>query len=174
MTFRPIPLIAISLFSFLLIGCGPATGHFQIAVRNETNRPLTIGLAKTGGPYEELWASPEDIAIRHAQGADRIWGPVVPPGKTATLPQVTGKFGRGSVAILRVYSGTPDLSRMLATSRGAHDRLDLGLDEGKNFFIIRQDRRGLNALRLAAPPPQDESPLPQQSAPAAPAPSPRR
>lgn len=139
------------LAAVFLVGCGPSTREYQVLLKNDTPEALTIGLIKNGGPPERMWASPEELAIDDPQGTDRVWGVVVPPGKTARTPVVKGKFDEGVVAFLRVYSngGLPRLefSRLLAIGRGEPNRLDLRLQPGPNEFLIRDQGGVLNGFR---------------------------
>ena len=43
-------------------GCGFKSHKYSIAVRNDSNQPIVVGLAKEGEPFEDNWASPEQIA----------------------------------------------------------------------------------------------------------------
>jgi hypothetical protein len=134
----------------MLTGCA-TTRHYQVILKNQTPEALTIGLAKNGGPAERDWVTPEELAIVNPQGADRPWGAVVPPGKTASQ-SVTGKFYDGEAAFLRVYSDgnlkRVGFSDLLAISRGAPNRLDLRIEPGRNAFIIRDERGVLQGLPM--------------------------
>ncbi len=151
MFIRCIP--ALLLVAFAAVGCAPETRSYTIDLKNNSGVPLTIGLAKDGGPYEFLWASPEDAAMEASAREERVWGRVVPPGKTAYGTPIKGKFDSSSRAMLRVYRGDMPLSAILATSRGDLDRLDLPLSPGANAFIITDPNGLLEAQRLQPPPP---------------------
>src|SRR6478752_4325957 len=43
-------------------GCAQ-TRRYNVQVLNQTDEPITIGLAKEGGPYEPHLASPEEVAV---------------------------------------------------------------------------------------------------------------
>src|SRR5829696_510314 len=98
---------ALLLLPFLLPAGGCAeTRTFQVAVRNETNRPLTLGLAKEGGKYEPQWQTPEQAAIHTDSKDERGWDSVVcPPGEVRSAGPVKGDFGGKALATVRVYSG---------------------------------------------------------------------
>ena len=133
----------------LLLALGCADNHtFQIAVRNETSRPLTAGLAKEGGKFERQWASPEDAALRTSGDDERGWDSVViPPGETRSAGPVRGSFADGAIAVLRVYAGDLQLSDVLAVSRGSPNRLDVALDEGRNAIVVREQNGKLTYER---------------------------
>jgi hypothetical protein len=147
---RYVPL----LLALFLIGCGPTTVRYQVFLKNETPDALTIGLAKNGGAGDPLWESPEEMAIDNP-GTERTWGVIVPPGKTADTPVVKGKFYNGEMAFLRIYGNGElshlDFSRLLAISRGSPNRLDLRLEPGPNFFLIREEGGMLSGLRIDRP-----------------------
>jgi hypothetical protein len=141
------------VLGFFLVGCA-TTEKFQVVLKNETPDALTIGLAKNGGAGDPIWESPEEIAITNP-GAERAWGVTVPPGKTADTPVVEGKFYNGETAFLRIYgngsSSHLDFSHLLAISRGSPNRLDLRLEPGPNFFLIREEGGMLDGLRIDRP-----------------------
>ena len=137
----------------VVTGCQSAqTRTYDISVRNETGKELTVWLAKDGGPYEAHWASPEEIARERPGGGDAYWGIVIPAGKTGFTGETTGKFDDDSRAYLRVYSDVKTLSQLLAVGRGSANRLDLPLQEGKNDFIV-SDGAKLSATRSGQPVP---------------------
>lgn len=126
---------------------------YQIAVRNETGQPITVGVAKDGGKYEPQWASPEDVVVRTSGQDERGWNSVVvPPGKAGTAGPVTGNFAGGAVADLRVYAGDLQLSEVLAISRNSPNRLDVTLEPGRNAIIIREEKGKLVYERVKLPP----------------------
>lgn len=132
-------LAATAALSLLLsvVGCGNKQ-TFQIAVHNDSARPLTVGVAKEGGPFEPQWASPEQVVVRTNGRNEGGWDSVVvPPGETRSAGPVTGDFSGGARATLRVYAGELKLSDVLAVSRGSPNRVDVPLDPGKNAVIIR-------------------------------------
>ena len=149
---RPLSLaMSFPVLALLLVGC--AEKHtFQIAVRNETTQPLTAGLAKEGGKYEQQWASPEQAVLRTTGDDERGWDSVVvPPGETRSAGPVTGDFSGGAYAALRVYAGDLELSDVLSISRRSPDRLDVPLDPGRNAIIVREENGRLTYQRVKVP-----------------------
>src|SRR5688500_3418732 len=78
-----IPTCALALTAW---GCNSTrTDTFDVDIRNATEQPVTLSLAKDGPPYEPTWATPEDLAIESPKLREE-WagGPsgmgVVPPG----------------------------------------------------------------------------------------------
>jgi hypothetical protein len=143
------------LFPVLLLTVGCAeTRTFQVAVRNETSRPLTVGLAKEGGKFEPQWQTPEQAAAHTSADDERGWDSVVvPPGETRSAGPVKGDFSGMALATLRVYEGDLQLSDMLAMSRGTGGRLDVPLDEGRNAVIVREEAGKLVCEKVKLPPP---------------------
>ena len=136
----------------LAVGCAD-TRTYQIAVRNETKQPITVGVAKDGGKFEPQWASPEDVVVRTTGKDERGWDSVVvPPGQTRSAGPVTGDFSGGAVATLRVYAGDLQLSDMLAISRDSPNRLDVPLDPGRNAIVVHDDAGKLAYERVKLPP----------------------
>ena len=129
-------LSAVMLVSFVT-GCSSATTRtYDVSIRNETSKPLMVGLAKNGPPYEDLWASPEDLAIESPRPTERQWGVPVAPGKTGAVNGVKGTLDRGTTAFVRVYRDASELPHFLAISKGSPNRLDLPLRAGGNTFVI--------------------------------------
>ena len=129
------------LLTLLLL---PACTHydkrsFEISVKNETARPLSVGLVKDGPPTEEGWIAPHEVAIMAPQLTDHKWGLVINPGETKVMGPHTGNFGQGAHAILRIYAGTPSIEEMLSFSRSDPERLDIYLWPGKSGYVIRYD-----------------------------------
>ena len=132
----------------LLVGCAE-TRTFQIAVRNETSKPLTCGATKEGGKYERQWRSPEQAVVRTTSEDERGWDyVVVPRGETRSAGPVKGDFSGGAVAILRVYAGDLQLSDVLAVSRDSPGRVDVPLEEGRNAIIVRDTGGKLSYERV--------------------------
>src|SRR5688500_6868335 len=97
-----------------LAGCAD-NRSYQVAVRNETPRPITVGLAKDGGKFERQWATPEQAVLRTTSDDERGWDSVVvPPGDVRSAGPVKGNFAGGAEATLRVYAGELELSDVLA------------------------------------------------------------
>ena len=140
-----LPLFAASA---LLVGCAE-TRTFQIAVRNQTSGPITVGVAKEGGKYEPQWQSPEEAVVRTDGRNERGWDSVVvAPGDTGSAGPVTGDFSGGALAMLRVYKGDLKLSDVLAVSRGSPNRVDVPLEEGRNAIIVREEAGKLTYDRV--------------------------
>ena len=119
------------------LGCSShRTETFDINVTNATDGPVTISLAKDGPPYESAWASPEDLAIETPRYRERGGMGVIPPGKTASVDKLTGRFDPNTQGYLRVYAGEPTLSEMLARSRGSPGRVDVPLVPGRNDIRV--------------------------------------
>jgi len=128
-------------------GCSSPTHTYDVSVRNDTARPLMVGLAKDGPPYEDLWASPEDLAIESPKPPERQWGVPVPPGKTGSVNDVKGTLDRGTRAYVRVYQGAAELSEFLAIGRRSPNRIDLPLKPGGNAFVVTDTGGRLTAER---------------------------
>jgi hypothetical protein len=115
------------------------TRVFEISVKNETVRPISVGLVKNGAPNEEGWIAPHQVAMMAPQLTDRKWGLVIEPGQTKVIGPHNGKFEQGVQAILRIYAGTPTIEEMLSYSRSDPERLDIYLWPGKSGYVIRYD-----------------------------------
>src|SRR4051812_48555186 len=103
MLHRLAPLSLLAALPLLSLACGPTERTYSVAVRNGTDRPITIGLAKEGGgPYEPIWAAPEELAMEPAsakpdpRAVGRSWGVTVLPGKRGEAGPVSGKFDSGA------------------------------------------------------------------------------
>ena len=144
------PLIPLSAL-LLLAGCA-RTRTYQIAVRNESSQPITIGVAKEGGKYDPQWASPEDAALHTESHNERGWqSVVVPKGKTGYARPLKGKFPSGDEPMLRVYAGDLLLSDVLAVSHGSPSRVDVPLSPGRNAIIIHDRLGRLDYERVPVP-----------------------
>ena len=137
----------------VLTGCAQAR-TYQVAVRNETARPITVGFAKEdGGPFEPAWATPEEVAIESPRYSERTWDSVeVPPGRTGVAGPITGRFDSTARAFLRVYAATGGLNDLLAVSRGSPGRADVPLAPGRNALIVREETGRLVVERVKLPP----------------------
>ena len=132
----------------LAVGCAD-TRTYQLAVRNETKQPITVGVAKDGGKYEPQWQSPEQAVVRTSGKDERGWDSVVvPPGEIRSAGPIKGDFSGGALATLRVYAGDLQLSDVLSISRGSPGRLDVPLDPGRNAIIVREDAGKLDYERV--------------------------
>ena len=137
----------------LVVGCSEMR-TFQVAIRNDTPRPLTVGLVKEGGKHEPLWQSPEQAALRTSGNDERGWDSVVvQPGETRSAGPVKGDFSGMALATLRIYAGELQLSDVLAISRDSPNRIDVPLDEGRNALIIREELGKLVCEKVVLPPP---------------------
>lgn len=110
--------------------------RFTLEVKNNSARPITIGLTKNGPPSEVAWESPEDRAIMDPRNTGVGWGQVVPPGRTAYINDVIAYFEPNTSAFLRVYLGDLPLNDLLAIGRESRNRLDIRLREGTTAFTI--------------------------------------
>ena len=148
---RRLPLLLPTLLMLTCLGCGSArTETYDINVKNATDGPVTISLAKEGAPYEPAWASPEDLAISSPRYQERGGMSVIPAGKTATVNKLTGRFERNAQGYLRVYSGDLTLSEMLSRSRGSPNRVDVPLVPGRNDITVI-DKGGHIAAQIEQP-----------------------
>lgn len=124
----------------LLEGCASRTYDYTVSVHNASSKPVMVGLAKEGAPFEDTWARPEDIAndiaARGPTPGVWEWGVPVQPGQTGDVGQVRARLDRGAQAYIRVYSGAKSLDDFLAISRGSPNRLDIHLEPGDNHFTI--------------------------------------
>ena len=135
----------IVLLLFLLPACTHYdTRSFEISVKNETARPLSVGLVKNGPPTEEGWIAPHEVAMMAPQLTDHKWGLVISPGETKVIGPHSGNFAAGVQAILRIYAGTPTIEEMLSFSRSDPERLDIYLWPGKSGYVIRYDGGRIN------------------------------
>jgi hypothetical protein len=132
-----IPLLSPMLL--ILAGGCAETRTYSVAVRNESAAPITVGLAKVGGPFERHWAAPEEAALDRDRELETAWDSVVvAPGRTGYTGPVKGKFERNARATLRVYGGVRSLSSALAVSRGNPRRIDLVLTPGRNSLVVSE------------------------------------
>ena len=141
-------------FAAALPGCAH-TRSYQVAVRNETAEPITVGFAKEeGGPFEPAWATPEQVAIESPTYTERTWDSVVvPPGKTGVAGPLEGRFDSAARAFLRVYAATGALNELLAISRGSARRADIPLEPGRNALIVHDLQGRIVVERVNLPPP---------------------
>jgi hypothetical protein len=153
---RWVLFIGVPCVALFLGGCTQSL-TFQVAVRNETSKPITVGFTKEGGgPFEPQWATPEQIAIQSPDHPEAKWDCVeVPPGKTGVAGPITGNFDSHAVALLRVYGATGPMEDLMAISRGSPARVDVPLSPGRNAIIIRDAGGGrLAAEHVQLPPPE--------------------
>jgi hypothetical protein len=136
------------LLIFALTGC-TTTHNFDVAVKNDTSHPITVGFVKAGPPFEPHWAAPEDYAMLPPSRQPTHWGQVIPQGKIMQI-RIAGKFDRGSAAYLRIYLDEHTADHLLAISHGTGNRIDLGLHPGgDNRYVILLDDKGNLTAKLA-------------------------
>jgi hypothetical protein len=134
---RLTPLACLAVTLLLSIGCSQYEKRtFTIEVKNNSARPVTLGLVKVGPPWEVQWESPADRAIMDPGNTGIGWGTLLQPGKTAYIDTVTALFAPRTVAYLRVYTGALSLTDMLAISPESRNRHDIRLREGRSIFSI--------------------------------------
>lgn len=120
-----------------VVGCNDIQQRsYDVTVKNDSSRPVTIWLTKNGPAWEEGWKSPEDIANESPKVVDRISGVIVPAGKTAYTGKVNGLFAPSTDAILRVYLGERKFLELLATSPGGPGRIDTVLHPDVNVLHV--------------------------------------
>ncbi|HEX4794655.1 MAG TPA: hypothetical protein VH370_12720 [Humisphaera sp.] len=137
------------LFASLVLGGCSTTQSFDVSVKNEGARPVTIALTKTGGPVEDQWASPEQIADRKSEVSAKHGIVLVAPGKTAHVSDLKAELPSNAHAVLRVYPGDPNYLDMLKMQPG-HGRVDMTLTPGANSFVIHETTTGLTIDRVAS------------------------
>lgn len=128
-------LLALLACGMVFVGCA-RTETFNITVRNDTPDPLTLALTKDGPPFERVWASPEELAVESPRNDEQHSYLLLPAGKEADVPAVTGRFDGDTRGYLRVYRGDLGISQMNAIGRQSHNRVDLPLRPGMNRFVI--------------------------------------
>jgi hypothetical protein len=128
--------VYVLLLLAIVSGCSHDTRSYSVSLRNETRRPVTIALTKTGGPVENAWASPELIADGQANESAANGFAVVGPGRIGSVNNVKGEFPGNVQAMLRVYAGEPTLGQMLRMFPG-QERADFTLKPGKNDLVVR-------------------------------------
>ena len=146
--------LSVLVLAASVVGCAK-TRSYQVAVRNETSEPITVGFAKEdGGPFEPEWATPEEVAIEGPDVPERNWDSVVvPPGRTGVAGPLKGRFDGTAKAVLRVYGTKGTLDELMAISRGSPRRADVHLYPGRNALIVRDEGGKLTAERVELPPP---------------------
>ena len=150
MTIRTLALL---LPMFLLSACASPKATFQVAIRNDTKDPLSVGLIKIGGEVEAGWDGPEHIAMHAPVLADRKWGTLVKPGEVVTLGPQSGTFVEGTHAILRVYAANATVDELLGFSRTDSGRLDIMLWPGPSAYTIDRRDGGLHYEHVTPEPP---------------------
>jgi hypothetical protein len=119
----------------LVVGCSQTKSeNFDLSVTNQTSKPITIWLCKSGPPYEDNWLSPEELVQNSPKLVTKPAGAYVPAGRTAHA-SLTGLFDPDSHAILRIYA-TTGLDNILAISQGSLNRIDMPLDSGSTHVTV--------------------------------------
>jgi len=145
---RIMRISVISLLGLFVIGCSKAQSY-EITVKNDAARPITLWLTKEGGGKPMRgWRSPEDLAINTLADDEKIGGVIVEAGKTASSGKVQGNFERGTYACLRIYAGEQKFTDLLAISRGSPNRIDFTLNPGKTDLVVT-DTAGKLAVHSA-------------------------
>ena len=136
------------LAMLFLVGCGPKKVEYKIWVTNDTKNALTIGLTKDGGPDQDMFITPEFLALDTRIDPDKTaWGVLLIPGKTAPPNDgIVALFDEaGQQAYLRVYRGEINLTEVLSISRGSSRRLDVPLAPGDNRIVVYEKDGRLEA-----------------------------
>jgi hypothetical protein len=136
MKFRTCVLL---LSLLLVVGCASTKATFEVAVKNATNGPLSVGLVKLGGKVEPGWDGPEHVAIHAPMLADRKWGTLIEPGAVVTLGPQSGNFVQGERAVLRVYAADATIDELMGYSQRDSARLDINLWPGSSGYVIERD-----------------------------------
>jgi hypothetical protein len=124
------------VLSGVVVGCTTRTETYSISLKNGSTQRLMVGLAKDGPPFEDNWASPEEVATFDRRADERGWGVPVMPGKTAEVVDEKAKLEPQTTVYVRVYAETPSLAGILAVSRGSPNRLDIPLNPGMNVLVV--------------------------------------
>ena len=138
MTLRAL-LLSVVGCALLAGGCSTKPYTFTIVVKNETQQPVVVGLAKDGPPFEDNWATPEQIAALPQRPGEHPWGIPLAPGKTADVKEERARLDASSAAFVRVYASEPALNSLLSISSGSPNRLDIPLIPGDNRIVIKRD-----------------------------------
>ncbi len=138
MTFRyALPMVL--LVGMTIVGCNTKTYQYSLTVKNNSNEPLMVGFAKDGPPFEDYWATPEQISRIETRNDIHAWGVPVAPGKTAEVKEIKATLERTTTAYVRVYATTPTLPGMLSISVGSPNRLDIPLQPGANDLDVKRE-----------------------------------
>ncbi|MBV8781254.1 MAG: hypothetical protein JO353_07640 [Phycisphaerae bacterium] len=127
-------LLALLMFAGIA-GCAE-TRVYDVRVHNAADQPIMLWLYKDGGPYENGWKSPDDIAIESPKDNEPIGGVLVLPGKTASTGPLKGHFNSDTHAILTVYLGEHRFNELLAIGPRSPERKDVALKPGSSNFIV--------------------------------------
>ena len=128
----------------LLVLLASAGCAYQVELKNQTSQPVTLWLTKDGPPAEEGWLSPEQLAEMPREAQPRYDLAIVPPGRTATTEKMSGKFPKGTHAVLRVYEGEKELFHIVEDAKaGKERRVDHVLKRGMNRLVAVERDGGL-------------------------------
>jgi hypothetical protein len=138
---RTLTLLSVSLL-LVLPGCGSGakSKSYQVLVRNESPRSVTVWLTKAIPSDEPGWRTPEDVAIANMGSREPVGGVIIPPGKLGETGKVSGKFTEQDDAVLRVYIGQLAFNDLLAVSKGSPNRIDVVLQPGRNELVVKGKR----------------------------------
>jgi hypothetical protein len=141
--------LLLTLVALLAAGCQSSvtqrTYNYQIA--NNLSEPITIFLTKTGPPNENGWLAPEQLAAAPISEDNSHEGKVVPPNTQLTAT-ATGKFIRGSDAVLRIYRVRGSVEDYAAIDPGNPKRADITLHDGNNNIIVSSDDSEMTVRRI--------------------------
>lgn len=141
---------ALCLFGLLLtVGCQGKTYTYSLSLKNAAAEPIMVGFAKDGPPFEDHWATPEQISRIELRNDVRGWGMPVPPGKTAYVEKEKATLEGSTAAYVRVYATAPTLPGMLAISEGSPNRLDIPLIPGNNDLVVTRENGRLTFQRAS-------------------------
>jgi hypothetical protein len=129
------------------LGCaGERT--YEVTVRNDTPGPVLIWLYKDGGPSEDGWKSPEDLAIESPKANEPSGWRMIEPNVVVTAGPIKGQFDSDSNAVLRAYRGVHTFNQLLAINGQNGDRIDVKLSPGDNSFLIKDRDEKLAFYRV--------------------------
>ncbi len=130
-----ISLLALPLL-LTAIGCESGEKRvYEIAVKNNSSHPITVGPVKTGPTFEPDWASPSEVAINTPKNPEQMWGVILQPGKTASTI-MKGQFAQDSQAFILIYQGNLTLSDILAITKDSPARCDWRLTHSRTTLIV--------------------------------------
>ena len=159
------PLLLAVAALLLLVGCGSTrTDTYQVAVVNETERPVMLWLTKSGPPAEGGWLTPSQwLQLREdaLMPADTPTPAVeLPPSTRADIGPQRGEFEPESEAVLLVYATPVTLAEMAATPRGGSLMDVVFLEPGPNYVRGRSASpvRAERVSRLVGRPASTTSP----------------
>jgi hypothetical protein len=130
--------LLVTIVALLSVGCTASTGTytFSLNIKNDSAQPVTLWITKAGGPTEDGWRSPEDLAINKLWSAESEQAVVLPAKTSIRRDPFKGTFDTDSRAILRVYAGANKFDELLAISSGP-SRVDITLQPGANNILIK-------------------------------------